>query len=346
MPVRVPTQVPVQVPTQGPGPDWAVVGTNCQNVAMTMAFTLTQLRYFDAVARVEHMTAAAAQLNVTQSTLSSAIAQLERELGVTLFDRIPRRGLRLTSAGHALLAQSAAFLEEAELLVSAVREDGAVLTGEITVGIYAPLAPFRAPEILRRFRALYPEVSLTFLEGDQGTLQDALLDGACEVALMYDLGVGSRFSRTVLERIPPHVIVPESHPVVRAGRSSVRLAEFVEEPLILLNLPHTGDYYQGLFKHLGLTPRVGHLSLGYETVRSFVALGHGYSVLNQWVGHGMTVAGPRVVPLTLEDALPPTETSLVRLTGNRSTRKAVAFEQLCRKMFREQAAGFQSIPSI
>ncbi|WP_244303072.1 LysR family transcriptional regulator [Leucobacter coleopterorum] len=48
---------------------------------MTSSFTLVQLRYFATVARLEHMTAAATELNVTQSTLSSAIAQLEAELG-------------------------------------------------------------------------------------------------------------------------------------------------------------------------------------------------------------------------------------------------------------------------
>ncbi|QIK63280.1 LysR family transcriptional regulator [Leucobacter viscericola] len=296
---------------------------------MTTSFTLVQLRYFATVARLEHMTAAAAELNVTQSTLSSAIAQLEAEFGVPLFVRLPRRGLRLTPAGQTLLARSGAFLEEASLISRAVREDTPVLTGELVVGIYAPLAPFRAPVLLQKFERLHPEVNLVFLEGDQGTLQQALLDGHCEVALMYDLGVGDRFTRQVVERVSPHVIVPEDHPLAIAGRSEASLAEFADEPLILLNLPHTREYYLGLFKQLGITPRVRHVSLGYETVRSFVALGHGYSVLNHWVDHGMTYAGERVVPIRLADPLPPTEASLVRLVDNRPTRKSLAFEAVC-----------------
>lgn len=299
---------------------------------MMTAFTLVQLHYFDAVARLENMTAAAAELNVTQSTLSSAIAQLEKELGVALFLRLPRRGLRLTSAGQSLLARSAAFLEEAELLTQVVREDSEVLTGELVVGIYAPIAPFRASAILQHFERLHPRVNLRFLEGDQGTLQSALLDGKCEVALMYDLGVGDRFSRRVVERVPPHVIVPSAHPL--ASRAEVHLSELAEEPLILLNLPHTREYYLGLFKQLGITPRVRHLSLGYETVRSFVALGHGYSVLNQWVEHGMTYPGAYVTPIRLADPLPPTEVLVVRVSTNRPTRKAIAFENLCMDLVR------------
>ncbi|PRI12390.1 LysR family transcriptional regulator [Leucobacter massiliensis] len=296
---------------------------------MRPEFTLVQLRYFAAVARREHMTAAAAELNVTQSTLSSAIAQLEREFGVPLFERLPRRGLRLTPAGHTLLARSAAFLEEAELISRSVREETEQLTGELVVGMYSPLAPFRAPVLLQHFERLHPHVNLVFLEGDQGSLQQALLDGHCELALMYDLGVGERFSRRLIEQIPPHAIVPADHPIARSRRREISLLELAEEPLILLNLPHTREYYLGLFKQLGVTPRVRHVSLGYETVRSFVALGHGYSLLNHWVGHGMTYAGDHVVPIRLTDPLPPTEASLVRLRGARPTRRSLAFEEVC-----------------
>ena len=303
---------------------------------MTSSFTLVQLRYFAAVARLEHMTAAAAELNVTQSTLSSAISQLERELEVQLFTRMPRRGLRLTPAGAALLARSGAFLEEAELIESSVRSVDDALSGEIVVGIYAPLAPFHAPSILARCEERYPGVTIEFFEGDQGTLQEALYDGRCELALMYDLGVDERFERTVIDRIPPHVIVPEDHPVARSGRSSASLTEFADEPLVLLNLPHTRDYYLSLFRQLGIAPRIRHVSLGYETVRSFVARGIGYSVLNQWLDHGVTYSGARVVPLRIDEPLPPTEVSLVRRRGLVPTQKSLAVARVCAELTRER----------
>ena len=296
-----------------------------------------QLRYFAAVARRENMTAAAAELNVTQSTLSSAMSHLEREFGTALFTRLPSRRLRLTSAGRALLGSAAAFLEQAELLSQSVRDDADTLSGEIVVGIYAPLAPFRAPIILQRFERLHPGVTVTFLEGDQGSLQGALSSGACEVALMYDLGVDHRFVRKIIDRVPPHIIVGAGHPAAQHRERPVSLRDFAAEPLILLDLPHTREYYLGLFKHLGVEPTVRHVSLGYETVRSFVALGHGYSVLNQWVDHGMTYAGAQVIPLTLSDALPPTETSLVRLASVVPTRKALAFESVYLSLYGPQS---------
>lgn len=71
---------------------------------MARTFTLIQLRYFMEVARLENMRAAAQSLNVTQSTLSAAVNQLENDLSVTLFRRLASRGLRLTDDGKRLLS--------------------------------------------------------------------------------------------------------------------------------------------------------------------------------------------------------------------------------------------------
>ncbi len=69
---------------------------------MAKPFTLTQLRYFAVVAELENMTAAAERLLVTQSTLSTAMAQLEASLSTQLFVRLRTRGLRLTPSGRQL----------------------------------------------------------------------------------------------------------------------------------------------------------------------------------------------------------------------------------------------------
>ena len=92
---------------------------------MSNDFTLTQLRYFMAVAEAGSMTAAAQSLSVTQSTVSAAIAQLEHEVGQPLFLRLARRGLELTPAGRRLRSRALGFLEDARTLLAAVRdEDG------------------------------------------------------------------------------------------------------------------------------------------------------------------------------------------------------------------------------
>ncbi|GAA4377174.1 LysR family transcriptional regulator [Paeniglutamicibacter cryotolerans] len=300
---------------------------------MGKSFTLVQLRYFGAVAKLENMTAAAAELNVTQSTLSSAMAQLERELGAALFTRLSSKGLRLTPAGRRLLLGSQAFLEEADLLYQAVRDESEALAGELVVGIYSPLAPFKAPVILQAFEAAHPNVKVSFHEGDQESLRQALLDGVCEVALMYDLGVGREFERRMLERIPPHVLVSAEHPRAARREEPVSLREFAQEPFILLDLKHTREYYLDMFKQLGIRPETRHVVSGYETVRSYVARGHGYSLLNQRISMKTTYAGGEVVALGIIEELPPIEVSLVRPVGAKPTRKSRAFERICIELY-------------
>ncbi|KAA5834995.1 LysR family transcriptional regulator [Saccharopolyspora hirsuta] len=300
---------------------------------MTRSYTLVQLRYFCAVAELENMTAAAAALNVTQSTLSSAVAQLEQVMGTPLFTRLPRRGLRLTPAGRRLHERSLLLLEDADQLPGLVREEGPTLAGDLTVGVFGPLAPFRASLIFEEFEREHPGVNLSFLEGDQEFLRRALRDGKCELALMYDLGLGGELPRRVLRRIPPHVIVAPDHPLAATPEQPVSLRALADEPLILLDLPHSREYYLSLFKLLGAVPRIRHRASGYETVRAFVARGHGYSVLNQRLPHDLTYAGSPVVPLPVVEELPPIEVLLVRPAGTRPTLKSRAFEEICLRVY-------------
>ncbi|ANW62317.1 LysR family transcriptional regulator [Mycolicibacterium tokaiense] len=296
---------------------------------MAKSFTLVQLRYFTVVARLENMRAAAYELNVTQSTLSAAIGQLEREVGVQLFHRRSNRGLRLTPAGRRLLVGARSVLEDADLLYHSVRAEREELAGDLVAGIFSPLAPFLAPRILTEFERRHPQVKLSFLEVDQERLIRALAEGTCETALMYDLGLGTEYAYEVLQRVPPHLLVAEDHPRAATPDQPVHLRDFEAEPFILLDLKHSREYYLDIFKRLQIRPRIRHLVSGYETVRSYVSMGHGYSLLNWRLSRDVTYAGGRVVSLELADDLPPTELVLVRLRGGRATRKSLAFQEIC-----------------
>lgn len=300
---------------------------------MSKPFTLIQLRYFAVVAQQENMTEAAMELRITQSALSAAIASLERELDVQLFIRGRQRGLALSAAGRQFAQEVVPFLEHADLLYDAGRGMATELSGELTVGVFGPLAPFRAPVILREFESRHPRVNVSFIEGDQEHLRSTLLDGRCELALMYDLGLGDGFETEVLQRIPVHALVHAGHRLAGRGPAGVRLAELAAEPLILLDLPHTREYYISVFAAAGVNPRIRHRASGYETVRSFVASGHGYSILNQRLVHDLTYVGAPVVPLPVVDQVPGIEVMLVRPQGTRPTRRAEAFAEVCRHVY-------------
>jgi len=296
-------------------------------------FTLTQLRYFAVVAELESMTRGAARLLVTQSAVSTAMAELERTLGAQLFLRNRSTGLKLTSTGRAFAIEVKSFLDHADALFESTSGSGEALTGQLTVGVFSPLASFRLPVILRAFESQHPGVDVTFFEADLATLHTALRDGRCDLALMYGHGLGTGFFSQVLERVPPHVIVSADHPLANSPAQEVALRDLAGEPLILLDLPHSREYYESLFALAGLTPNIRHRFSGYETVRSFVARGHGYALLNQRVHNDVPYSGGRVVPLRLTDEFPPSEVMLVRLNDALPTRRALAFENSCRRLY-------------
>ncbi|MBT0772290.1 LysR family transcriptional regulator [Kineosporia sp. J2-2] len=291
-------------------------------------FTLSQLRYFSVVAQEGSMTGAAGRLRITQSALSSAVAQLEAAMGVPLFRRLPRRGLSLTDPGRRLLRESLPLLEEVDRLPALVRGEEEALTGRLVVGVYEPIASVHLPDILHEFEARYPGVDVSLVEGDQETVRQALLSGTCEMGLLYSMGVLAGLETEVLETLPPHVLVAAGHPLARRG-TPVRLAELADEPLILLDLPHTREYLAGLFDAAGVAPQVRHWVKGYDTVRSFVARG-GYTILNRVLPHRGTHNGGQVVALELRDDLPGVDVLLARRDDTRPTRRAQAFAGLCR----------------
>ncbi len=120
---------------------------------------LRHLEYFVAVAQELSFTRASRRLHVVQSGVSSAIQSLERELGVPLFDR-NRHRVSLTDAGQALLPEARATLAAAQAAREAVSEARGGLRGTVTVGTTLAVGPLDLPELLGRFHATHPGVTV------------------------------------------------------------------------------------------------------------------------------------------------------------------------------------------
>ncbi len=300
---------------------------------MALDYTLVQLRYFQEVARRENMTEAAKKLNITQSAISTAMAQLERTLGIDLFIRQKNRSVVLSPAGRRFLSEVNTFLEASDALGETAQGLGRSVSGRLTVGVFSPIAPVRLPLIHQEFEKRYPQVTVNYFEADLDTLQRALLAGECDIALMYTLGLTSRFDTYLVDVVRPHALVSTKH---RLGGGEgppepIHLRELAEENYIQLDMPYSRQYYDELFRIAGVTPRIRHRFSGYETVRSFVAMGHGYSLLNQSVSPG-TYIGTRTVDIPLLDDFPSIDLALVWPEGLRLSRRAEVFCELSREI--------------
>lgn len=276
-----------------------------------MNLSLRQLRYVVAAADCGHVTGAAKRLNVSQPSISSAIAEVEAQIGVPLFIRHHARGVTLTPAGEKVVNEARLLLKHAQDFAQNAVGLGDALKGEIAVGCFLTLAIRFLPGLLAGFAQRFPGISVALQEGDQEELIGSLMSGRTELALAYSFAVPDDIHSEPLIELPPYAIVAANHPL--AKRKSVSLAELSDDPFILLDLPYSRDYFFGLFRAVGREPRVVFKSRSQELIRGLVAHGHGFAIQNAIPATTIAYDGNRIAVLALDDHLPPTRIMTLRL---------------------------------
>lgn len=177
--------------------------------------TLEQLRIFIVVAELEHVTRAAARLNLTQSATSAAIAALEARHGTPLFDRVGRR-IALTAAGRAFLPAARAVLAEAAAAEGVLADLAGLARGHVTLAASQTVGGYWLPPRLLRFRRAYPAVTLdlrmTNTEGAAALVREgqadlALVEGAVDDAALTSTILAE--DRMMLVATPDLALGPE-----------------------------------------------------------------------------------------------------------------------------------------
>lgn len=293
-----------------------------------MQVSLRQLRYVVAAADSGNVTEAAKRLNVSQPSISSAIAGLEAFVGVPLFIRHHARGVSLTPAGGRVVNEARLLLKHAAEFAQNALELSNVLKGEIVVGCFLTLAVRFMPALLARFAQLHPGIAVELHEGDQEELIAMVLSGRAELALAYHFAVHEDLTAIPLVDLPPYAIVSADHPL--ANRETVSLRELADQPYMLLDLPYSRDYFLGLFRTTGAEPRIVFRSRSMELIRGLVANGHGFTIQNAISGTNLAYDGKRVAALRLAEDLLPTRVMCLRLKSYPVRPAVQAFESfLC-----------------
>lgn len=145
--------------------------------------TLEQLRIFVAVAEREHVTQAAAALNLTQSAVSAAIAALEERHAVRLFDRVGRR-IVLTEAGRVFLDEARAVLARATQAERLLGDLAGLRRGTLRLGASQTVANYWLPALMQRFRAEHPGVSLTLVTGNTDKVAQLVHDARVDLGFV------------------------------------------------------------------------------------------------------------------------------------------------------------------
>ncbi|MGR3621630.1 LysR substrate-binding domain-containing protein [Pseudophaeobacter sp.] len=243
-----------------------------------MRFTLKQLKYFDAALRTGSIARAAVEMNISQSSITAAIDIIEQTTQAELLRRLPAKGIIPTKAGLAVGARVQEFLEQARIFESDLLSLTGDPAGSLRLGCYAPTAPYVLPPLLKRISQKYPSISIELKEGDMQSITDLLNSGAVDLALTYRRETPGSQPFIPMFRASPIALIPDVSPL--AQQQEVQLQELAELPMILLDLPGTRPYFNGLFSSQGLRPNIAHTTKSSSVLRGLVAANFGYALMN------------------------------------------------------------------
>lgn len=264
-----------------------------------MSFTLRQLRYFLAVAEAGQVSAAARELYVSQSAVTTAIQEIEKILGQSLFVREPR-GVSLTDTGAALLPRAREIIQMVDEAATVTVPDDQ-LTGRVRVGVTYTVMAYFLPQHIQRLSVLFPRLKVEWLEMSRPDVEAQLEQSGLDFGLLLTSNLQSKAltgetfvnSKRRLWRAPTHPL---------AELSRVTLADVAKHPYVLLTVDEadkTTRQYWG-----GREPDVFVTTSSIEAVRSIVANGNGVTILSDMVYRPWSLEGKRVETAVLEEPIP------------------------------------------
>lgn len=293
---------------------------------------LHQLRYFMAVAETGNFTRASERCNITQPSLSQQVLNLEREVGHKLFHRLGRKAV-LTEAGATFLDRARRILFEVENAAKELK-DSPSLDRRIAVGALPTIAPYLLAPLIARCRETHPNLTVYLREDFRVELCRAVVEGELDLAVVTLPIKDHRLSIETLLTEPLLLVVAKGHPL--AGRSDVTANDLAEETFVTMGDSSTLAAQIRIFcgDH-NFAPKVGYRCAQVATLKLFVAMGAGISILPQ--GAQLPADRDSLSYLRLTDSAPTREVGVIRHLQRYQSRGAEQFLALLREQARASA---------
>lgn len=276
---------------------------------------LRHLAGFVGVATHLHFGRAAAQLHIAQPALSQQVAALEKELGVTLFQR-STRSVSLTQAGEQLLPVALRILDDVETAKLVVQAPDGVV-GRVSLGFAGASAHNVVPQVTRAVRAAYPGIRLSLLgQMYSGEVIHRVDSRKMDLGLVRLPVKHSQIETFVVQLESLIAALPSDHPL--AEKDSIDVADLADSPFV--TFPGTGgssvrDALIRVTHEAGFTPRIVQEAPDSLTILDLVAAGVGVTITVSSVLH---LRRSGVVCKPLRGALPRIESALAWRRDNES----------------------------
>jgi DNA-binding transcriptional LysR family regulator len=284
---------------------------------------LRALRVVVAIAEQGSVTRAAASLHHSSSAVSHTLVALETELGVDLFQRLPR-GMALTDAGEVFVAAARRTLHEAEVARRSLDAIRGLVAGHVSVAAVLGFSVALA-DLIGDFASRYPHVVVrVFPPESTDGVAELVRSGACDVGFTWASHVTDELDSVAVLADPSVVVIPEGHRL--AERKSVSIRDLEGERTVApLTTSTMRPVFDALFRRHGVEPEVAAEAATNEMVLELVRAGVGCTVT--FASSASAVIGRGAVTLKIVDQ-PPNNFVLVTRTRQDPTPAARALLDL------------------
>lgn len=205
---------------------------------------------------------------------------------------------------------------------------------KLSIGCFHTFGPYILPELIENLEASQGDLDLNLIEGDQRRVQESLLAGEIDAALLYDLDISSELQTDLLAEVTPHIVLAEGHPL--SDKAAIDPIDLAPYPMVLLSAPPSPDYFLRVMKEAGVTPNIAYRSSSLEMVRGFVGRGLGYSLLATKPASSMTYDGRGLTTRPLNAELEISRIVLAVRKASALPATAEAFRAVCLATFKQE----------
>lgn len=237
---------------------------------------LKQLEYFVRVAELGSFTRASIALDIAQPALSRQIRQLEVELRQNLLIR-NGRGVNTTEAGKLLLEHARGVLHQVERTREELSRARGGLAGRVALGMPPSLSRVLCVALYRSFRQELPEASLAISEGLSSSMQEQLISGRLDIALLYNTVESPDLELTPLLDEELFLV---SRPDQAPDQAALPLQQLADYPLVIPTRPNTiRMQVESALSSIGERPRIALEIDGISAILELVDDGAGHAIL-------------------------------------------------------------------
>jgi DNA-binding transcriptional LysR family regulator len=254
---------------------------------------LDLFKSFLAVAEARSFSRAARVVHSTQPTLSRQIARLEADLGTRLFERYGRH-VELTFNGQLLLPLAQAIVARTDDAISLMKEQAGAGASTVRFGAVGNVFALVLTPVLVSFLSTYPRVSVDLIEKDDAALEEAVISGELDCAVITPWG-SSRAATQYLMTEEILLVVPEGHRL--SGYKAVSLELVAGESILLPRATmNAGNIVTDAFRRAGFEPKFSYRANYPELTKALVRRGLGVAPMPKTLVAQDTLDGLVAIP--------------------------------------------------